>query len=312
LRRVLSFIGSLIGFVFLLLLLTPLLGPPLYLEVSGASAPGVVVSKREVIDTLADTWMRRLFVDIRYQPVDASEPEVIDVAVDMATYDRMQVSEPVQLRYIPNQIVRTLGQIASARLQSQLPFASFLARIGNVLIGFVIGIAAWLALLWAWSKWRHWSFTLAILLLMFGGVIYIGSNWPAPAPSGPLIESSATIRDMHQVTRIWGGKRTAAEDAVQPYTIVELSFVPRGAPDAVIAVDSIDAGSVPGLEKGAQVPINYSASDLRWAQIAGATRTYYWKNLRSFGIIALILVALMLLIWLGSRFHRSRRGRATP
>jgi hypothetical protein len=298
--------------VFVLLLLTPLLVPPLYLEIAGASAPAVVVAKREVIDTLTDTWARRLFVDVRYLPEDAAEPELIDVAVDTAIYDRLRVGEAVQLRYIPNEIVRILGRVAATRLASQPPFGSFLARIGSLLIGLILGIAAWLALLWAWAKWRHWWLTLAILVLMFGGMIYIGSNWPRPMPEGPLIESNATIRDIHEVTRIWGGKRTPAEEAVQPYAIVELSFVPQGALDPVIAVDSIDAGSVPALEKGGQIPISYSARDPRWAQIAGATRTYYWKNLRSFGVIALILVGLMLLTWLARRLRRSRRSGTTP
>jgi hypothetical protein len=295
-----------------MLLLIPVIGPPIYLEVAGAAAPGSVAAKRETINILTDTWMRRLFIDVRYQAADATDPEITEIAVDMATYDQLHAGQAVRVRYIPNPSLRMLGNLATARLDSQLPLGSFLARVGNVLIGFAIGIAVWLALLWGWSKRRSMWYAVGILGLMFGGVIYIGSNWPAPAPAPPLATASATIRDMHQVTRVWAGKRSSGEDAAQPYTIVELSFVPQGRLDPVIAVDSIDTGSVPDLEQGGEVAISYSASNPRSARIAGGSRTYYWKNLRSFGIIALIMVAALAIPWLFSRIRNSRRGSATP
>ena len=69
--------------------------------------------------------------------------------------------------------------------------------------------------------------------------------------------------------------------AAQPYTIVELSFVPTGMAGRVVAVDMVDAGSVAGLEPGAKVPIRYSAAEVRWARIDGAMRTC-WKNLAGY------------------------------
>lgn len=308
-RRILSFFRAAISLVILLLMLSPIVGPPLYVEVAGANAPAEVVAKRETIDILTDTWTRRLYLDVRYLPAGASVPEVTDIAVNAATYDSLRMGAPVQIRYAPNATLRQFRNIAAARLESQQPFGSFVARLGSLLIGFAIGIAVWLALLLAWTKWRRWWLALALIALMVGGVIYVGSGWPSPAPAGELVPGDATVRATHRIDRVWGGRRTPAEDAVQPYTIVELSFVPAGAADPVVGVDMIDADSVPGMEKGAPVPIHYSAADPRWVRIDGANRTYYWKNLRSFGIIAALLLALLLVGWVARRRRTARRAR---
>jgi hypothetical protein len=312
-QRVLSFIRAVIGLAFLALLLIPFVGPPLYVELAGVGASGAVVAKREVIDILTDTWTRRLFVDVRYQPADAPEMETTDIAVDAATFDRLRVGVPVQIRYIPNPTLRLFGNLAMSRLETQRPFESFIARLGSVLIGLMIGIAIWLALLLAWSRWRRWWLMLPLVAMMIGGVIYIGSGWPAPAPPGDRAAASATVRATHRVDRVWGGRRTPAEDAVQPYTIVQLSFTPAGAIDPVVGVDMIDADSVPALEMGATVMIRYSVVDPRWVQIDGANRTYYWKNLRTFAIIAAIIAIFFFAAW-GARWWRAaRRSRAaTP
>lgn len=309
LRWALGVLRSAVGLAFLLLLLALLLGPPLYVEVGGAVAPGTVVAKREVIDVVSGSWTRRLFVDVGFRPAGADEPEVAGIAVDLPTYDRLRAGESVQVRYAPNATLRLFG-LATARLATQLPLGSFVARLGSGLIGLAAAIGGWLLLLWAWSKWRRGWLAVAVLAYMFAGVVYAESGWPGPDPSGALATSSATIQGMHQVTRIWESRRSSGEEAAQPYTIVELSFVPQGVVDPVVAVDLVDAKSVPGLEKGGTVPISYSVRDPRWARIEGATRTYYWKNLRGFGLIALGVAVLIALGWLLSRW-RARRGAVT-
>jgi hypothetical protein len=312
-RRLFSLLGSAIGLAFFALLLSPLIGPPLYVEVAGPVVSGTLVAKREAIDVLSGTWMRRAFVDVRYRPRGEDEPEVTGIAVDLGTYDRLHVGDAVQVRYAPNRTLRQIGSLTVARLASQLPLGSFFARLGNYAVGLMLGIGVWLALLWAWSKWRRGWLAAAIFGLMAGGALYLGSGWQPPAPGGPLLPGSAEIRATHQVTRIWESRRSSGEQAVQPYTIVELAFVPQGAADPVVAVDLVDAGSVPALEKGASVPISYSARDPRRAHIDGATRTYSWKNLRSFGLIALIVGVLLVFGWRSARRRAARRaGSQTP
>jgi hypothetical protein len=312
-KRVLSFIGSLIGslfgLAFLALLLTPLLGPPLYVEVAGRSASGTVVAKREVIAPLSEAWSRRLQIDVRYLATDVEEDEVITIAVEAATYDELRVGAPVQLRYMPNATLRKIGNLATARLDTQPPMGSFAALLGDRLRTLLLGIAVWLALLWAWAKLRYGWLALALAIFMLGGIIVIGSGWPAPAPPGELLPISATVRDTRRIDRVWGGRNTPAEDAVQPFIVAELQFVPAGRTDPVVAVDMVDDGSVPALERGVDVAIHYSAANPRWAQIDNAARTYYWKNLRTFGVIGLLIVALLIFGWIRSGRRRNRRGR---
>jgi hypothetical protein len=44
------------------------------------------------------------------------------------------------------------------------------------------------------------------------------------------------------------------------------------------------------------------------AQIDNAARTYYWKNLRTFGLIGLVIVILLLFGWIAGRRRAQRRG----
>lgn len=307
-RRILRIVRSVFGLAFLMLLLTPLLGPPLYAEVAGAVAPGSVAAKREVIDVAYGSWTRRLFVDVRFRPAGSDEPEVSQIAVDLATYDQLRAGDSVRVRYAPNATLRQIRGLTSARLATQLPLASFVARLGGGAIALFAAIAVWLLLLWIWSKRRSGWLALALFVSMFAEVLYAESGWPGPAPAGPFAGSTATVQGVHQVTRIWQSRRRSGEEAAQPYSIVELAFVPQGMADPVVAVDLVDAKSVPGLEKGGTVPISYSLRDPRWARIDGATRTYYWKNLRGLGLIGLGIGALILLGWLFGRRRAARRG----
>jgi hypothetical protein len=308
-RRILSMMSSLVGLACLALLLTPVLGPPLYIEAAGRSAAGVVIAKRETITTLSEAWSRRLQIDVHYLATDVEEEEVITIAVNAATYDQLRVGAPVQLRYLPNPTVRKIGNLATARLDTQPPMGSFIALLGDRVPGLLLGIGIWLVLLAAWAKLRYGWLVLVLAISMIGGVIYIGSGWPPPAPPGEMLAGSATVRDTRRIDRVWGGRKTPAEDAVQPFIVMELEFVPAGYTGPVVAVDMVDDGSVPALERGVSVPIHYSAANPRWAQVDNAVRTYYWKNLRTFGLIGLLIVVLLLFGLIRGRGRTRRRAR---
>jgi hypothetical protein len=311
-RRILAIIQQIIGFIVLALLLAPFIGPPLYLEIAGTSTPGTITVKQEVIFVRSEIWMRHLLVDVSYQPAGSGmEAGSVDIAVDAETYDSLRVGQPVRIRYISHPMLSTIRGLTTSRLETQWPFESFLHRMGPFIIGTIIGVLIWLALLYVVTKWRHWWLGLLFFTYMFGAVVIMGSGWPGPAPAGPYADGAATVRAFHLIDRVWGGRNTPAEDAVQPYTIVELRFVPAGKVDPVIAIDRIDAGSVAGIEMGAEIPIRYNIDNPRWAEIDGAARTYYWKNLRSFGMIALIVLFAIVLPW-GLRQRRARRSQAAP
>lgn len=308
-RRIFSFIRTVISLVILALMLTPIVGPSIYVELRGVDAPAEIVAKREAIDVASGIWTRRLYVDVRYQPPDAPDPEIANVAVDAATYDQLHAEDPVRIRYPANPTLRRITLLAGTRLATQRPFSALLARMGSLLGRIALGLLIWLVLLLLWTKWRRWWLGLALVALMIGGVIYVGSGWPSPAPDGELVAGSATVRADHLVERVWGSRRRRAEEAVQPYQIVELTFVPQGSSDSVVGVDMIDAGSVAGIEAGAPVAMHYSAADPRWVSIDGASRTYYWKNLRSFGLIAAGILLLVIVAWIVARRRRARQPR---
>ena len=308
-RRLGSCVSTVVGFMFFTLLLTLLLGPAIAIEVSGVNVPGVVTARHERILVRAGVWNRLLEVEAR----TASSPITNDegaaergalIAVEPELYDKLRVGDTVELRYVALTILNGLPNNGFARFSAQPPLGTLIAS-ARPLLPYVLGVALWLVLLFSWAKWRSDWIAALLFILMVGGGLYIGSGWPPPAPGGPREATIATVRDMHRVDRVWGGRRTEAEDAVQPYDIVELEFVPSGASGPVVAVDLVDANSVPGLAKGARLPIHYSVEQHRWAQLDAAARTYPWKNMRSFGIIAVIG-----LVFVGGWILVRRRSRS--
>jgi hypothetical protein len=71
-EKLASWLRSIIQVIFFALLLVPVFGLPLYLEANNALAQDLVVGKREEITMRRLFWSRRLFLDVRYQPVGAS------------------------------------------------------------------------------------------------------------------------------------------------------------------------------------------------------------------------------------------------
>lgn len=308
-RRIGSCFSRLVGFVFLALILTPFIAPPLSVEIAGVIAPGSVVAKREVINNFTTTWTRNLYVDVRYQPGYATEPEVIALAVDTTTYDRLHVGDETQVRYTPHPLLGKLSNMGFTRLEALSPPAAFVARIGNFLIASLAGLALWFVLLMAWSKWRSGWLMLMVLLVMIAGFIGTSMGWPTPQPPDELSTGSATIRQIRRIDVLFVGRQSGTTEAVQPYQIVELTFVPAGRSDPVVAVDMLDADSVPNLAVEASVPIRYSPQNPRWAQIVGASRTFYWKNVFNVSAIMLALAGIIMILWLFNRFKT--RGRAS-
>ena len=291
-RRRGSCVSTVVGFVFFTLLLTLLLGPAIAIEVSGVNVPGVVTARHERILVRAGVWNRQLEIEARSASSLTTNDEAATergalIAVEPELYDKLRVGDTVELRYVALSVLNGLPNNSFARLTAQPPLGTLTAS-ARPLLPYVLSAVLWLVLLFLWAKWRSDWIAALLFILMVGGGLYIGSGWPPPAPGGPRAAAIATVRDMHRVDRVWGGRRTEAEDAVQPYDIVELEFVPSGASGPVVAVDLVDANSVPGLAKGARLPIHYSVEQHRWAQLDAAARTFPWKNMRSFGIIAVI------------------------
>jgi hypothetical protein len=115
--------------------------------------------------------------------------------------------------------------------------------------------------------------------------------------TGPQRIAVATVQSVHP--RFWGRSET-----------VDLTFVPVGLQEPVIAVDEIDIASVPGLAKGSVVRVVYPVANPRLALIAGATHRFRWRDpLGGWGPMVLFLAAGLLVVTL-VRFVRRRGARA--
>ncbi|MBC8160008.1 MAG: hypothetical protein H7Z42_02225, partial [Roseiflexaceae bacterium] len=223
-RRLGSCVSTTVGSMFFMLLLALLVGPAIAIEVSGVSVRGVVVARHERISVQAGIWNRQLQIEARTRSssiiddVTAAEWGAL-ITVEPELYDRLQVGDDVGLRYVSLSALNGLPNNGFARLTEQPPLGTLIASV-RPLLPYILGIALWLALLFLWVRWRSDWLAALLIIFMGGGCLYIGSGWPPPAPGGPRAAAVAIIRDIHRVDRVWGGRRTAAEDAVQPYDIV--------------------------------------------------------------------------------------------
>ncbi len=136
--------------------------------------------------------------------------------------------------------------------------------------------------------------------------VTIGSNLPAPGKAAPAVASGPqrVAKAIVQNVRIrpWGISKT-----------VDLSFVPEGRTEPVIAVDEIDLSSVPGLAANTTATVIYPISNPRIALISGATRHFRWVDpLGGWSPMVLLLAAMLLLVTLTRSVRSAKAAKAQP
>jgi hypothetical protein len=133
------------------------------------------------------------------------------------------------------------------------------------------------------------------------------------SPRGPWRESTAVVRDVNHITEysLRGRSGASVSQLRWPFNIVQLDFTPEGRTGTVIAVDVVEAASVPGLKNGDSVRITWPEDDPRSAKIVGARPGAPWANwfyaLAETMVIYAALVALFILI-VGIIWRRWRRS----
>ena len=96
-------------------------------------------------------------------------------------------------------------------------------------------------------------------------------------PQGPWKESTAIVHKVTHITKFYR-HRAGSSPLRWPYDIVQLNFTPDGRTEAITAVDTIEAASMPNLAEGNSVRITWPQDDPRGAKIVGARPGAPWAN----------------------------------
>jgi hypothetical protein len=142
-----------------------------------------------------------------------------------------------------------------------------------------------------------------------------------PAPSDPR-SAQATIRNLTTITEIMEGQMSTGTHVhfgpitlEHPFQIVQLEFVPPGAPDPVVAIDAIDLDSIPALRSKQVVGIDYDLHNPRIARLHGGTRNFPEQAKRQvltlFGIFAALFIGIPIAWRIRRSFSRRNEFKAS-
>ena len=113
-------------------------------------------------------------------------------------------------------------------------------------------------------------------------LLYLFPDRPPRVPAG--VEATArvagivTVSESPRRTHHRSRRSSHPERLAVPYQVVQLRFVPGGSTDSVLAVDEVDAGSVPSLAPGALVKVRYPPAGPREAMLVEGSRTFRQRN----------------------------------
>ncbi len=257
----------------------------LYLDTAGVVAAAQVQSKDESISyssRIPGDWNRSFWATVGFTSADGPTQAVL--WLDEATFDGLRPGAALDVRYVtwfPH-----IARPASDSTRSLVPWR-LLAPAGLVLAA---GATLWLLLRRRAPVLMGLTFFAAIA----GSVVWwvFPTPWETPLEE-PVVTAQAEVRGVRTETRSFlSGRTTGAVEAPQPWDVVELNFVPEGRDQPVVAVDSVDVGSVPTLKLGSRVAVRYNAGNPRDARLPG-TRTYRWREWLELGkYLALVVVML--------------------
>jgi len=289
------------------LLVAPLLGASLWLDTHGETVAGTVTGKREEIHAENEPtggWYSRRFLEVDIPRLAAVGLQA-SVRVDSVAYAGIQRGDRVRVRYLSCCPIfarlegRTTRQVSweAAREFASSPVLDW------VLAGFVaLVIAARIAAPIVLVTGVAWL--AAGLLLLF-------PHRPPRAPAG--VEAAArvagivTVSESPRRTRHRSGSSSHPQRLTVPYQVIQLRLVPSGASDSVLAVDEVDAGSVPSLAPGAVVRVRYLPDAPREAMLVDATRTFRQRNRFHFLFLVLACAGIGVVAGLSWRLRGRRR-----
>jgi hypothetical protein len=191
---------------------------------------------------------------------------------------------------VPSHLVRETTAVHIAKGLAHL--APLLAIVTYLLIMLVLG--------YLMSKRKvpgtRWAFFGLLLVAM----IWALTPTLPVSLSGTTAQTIATVKDVHKFTQLLESHRSRGIDAITPYELVVLQYLPQGRRDPVTAGDMIDIRSYKDLAAGQQVPIDYEVARPRRANIRGASRFYYWENVEGAFVEGVLTIGFLIggaLLW---------------
>jgi hypothetical protein len=289
------------------LVAAPFVAASLWLDAHGETAVGTVTRKDETIGIehgpTGGWYLRRSLVLEVPELRSGFRPSVW---VDSAEFDKVRRGDRVTVRYVP--CCPIFARLASHSTRDAVWEAARELGSDRLLDWCVIGVVA---------------FVLAARIASFA-VLATGTAWlgvalaflfPARPPKAAAgIETKARVTGVSLVENSPrpSGHRYALSSSAHPerlsvpYEVVQLRVVPTG-DDSVLAVDEVDAGSVPSLAPGAIVRVRYPPAAPRQAMLVDATRTFRERNRFHFLFLVLAWAGIGVAAGLAWRLRGRRR-----
>ncbi len=256
----------------------------LYLDTAGVVAAAQVESKDESItysSRIPGDWNRSFWATVRFASTDGPTQAVL--WLDESTFDALRAGAALDVRYVP--WFPLIARPAADSTRSLVPWR-WLAPAGMVVC---LGVALWVVL----RRRAPAMMGIVFFAAIAGSVVW----WVFPTPwvtplEEPIVTTQAEVRDVHTATRAFVSGRGGRVDAPQPWHVVEVSFVPEGRDQPVLAVDSVDVGSVPTPTVGSRVAVRYNPRHPRDARLDGA-HTWRWREWLALAKNIVLIVVLI-------------------
>lgn len=286
----------------------------LYVDERGIDIAGRVYFKRETIKVPYTGWERSSEATIQYDPPDSGAVSFFTLRLAPERYDALHVGQTVNLHYLQRKdtptvplahVLREINALPMVRLADQRAFSGLRNFFTGRVIFYCEALAAFVVLLFIWhmagSRLFGWAIGICIALAVISLMVQ-GFPRPMPRPTVDVRKGTGRVKSISNIDRLFEGRRARGFNADQPVDVVGIEFIPAGRTEAVVAVDLIDSGSLPGLKENSTVPIEYEAQSPRTAYIQAATRTFVSRNLTGIAVQCLACLAVLIVVIGGAQF----------
>lgn len=293
------------------LVAAPFVAASLWLDAHGETAVGTVTRKDQTIgiehDPTGGWYLRRSLALSVAELRSGFRPSVW---VDSAEFDRIRPGDRVTVRYVP--CCPLFARLASHSTRDAVWEAA--RELGSdPLLDWCIGGLVALVL----------AARIASFVVLATGSAWLGVGlaflFPARPPRAAAgTETTARVTGVSLVEdsprpyshRYSHSTSAHPERLTVPYEVVQLRLVPAGSTDSVLAVDEVDAASIPSLTPGAVVRVRYPPAAPRQAMLVDATRTFRQRNRFHFLFLVLGWAGIGTAAGLAWRLRGRRRAPA--